>query len=164
MCSHIAMLILPIALTVVTNNPIGVGRWCRLRVGLGNLSVQIIVEAGEETFAQVHISNRINTLWEVNTSWHLTVSVSPLVLNTLHMPLIDNDDNLLLWALVNGLEQVLVTLIHEDLLEPWEEDVRALNKPVDHVWVAALLSELSRLRVCQPALNVSVLCYPVVVA
>jgi len=95
--------------------------------------VQVIVETLEETIAQVHISNRINTFREVHTSWQLAVSVSPLVLNTLHMPLVHNNDNLFLRALVNSREKILVSLINENLLEPWEEDVQVLNHPVDKV-------------------------------
>lgn len=101
--------------------------------------MQVVVETLEQTIAQVHVSNRINSLSELHTSWHLTVSVSPLMLNTLHVPLVYNDDNLLLRAFINGLEKILVTLIHENLLESWEEDVQVLNVPVDKIWVGTLL-------------------------
>ena len=97
--------------------------------------MQVVVETLEQTIAQVHVSNRINSLRELHTSRHLTVSVSPLMLNTLHMPLVYNDDNLLLRAFVNGLEKILITLIHENLLESWEEDVQVLNVPVHKVCV-----------------------------
>ena len=101
--------------------------------------MQVVVETLEETIAQVHVSDRINTLREVHTSWHLAVSVSPLMLNTLHMPLVYNNDNLFFRAFIDGLEKILVSLIDENLLESGEVDVQILDEPVNKIRVSTLL-------------------------
>ena len=101
----------------------------------------------EQTISQIHITNWVNTLWEVNTSWHLAESMRPLMLDTLHVPLVDDYHYFLLRTLVNSLEQILITLVDEDLFESWEVNVQILDVPVDHVWVHAFLGELRRLRV-----------------
>jgi hypothetical protein len=53
----------------------------------------------------------------------LTVSVGPFVLNTLHVPLVDDDNNSLVFAGVNLSEEILVSLVDKDGLELREEDV-----------------------------------------
>ena len=67
------------------------------------------------------------------------------MLNSFHMPLVDQDDNLLFWAGINCPEQIFVTLVDEDSLEVGEEDVSALNIPVDHVLIKTLFSILAGL-------------------
>lgn len=69
------------------------------------------------------------------------------MLDTLHVPLVDQDDNLLLLTFVNFLEQVLVSSINKDALEFWEENSQRLNIPVHEIWVQAFLRELRRLGV-----------------
>lgn len=69
------------------------------------------------------------------------------MLDAFHMPLVDNDHNLFLWALVDGLEEILVTFINENLFDSWEEDVNILNVPIDHVGIDALLRKLGWLGV-----------------
>lgn len=101
--------------------------------------MESIVKTLEQTITQVHITNGINSLWEVHTSWHLTISVSPLVLNSLHVPLVDDDHNFLLGALVNCLEKILISLVNEDLFESWEVNVHVLNIPVQYVRICTLL-------------------------
>lgn len=49
--------------------------------------------------------------------------MSPVVLNALHMPLVDDDHNFLLRALVDSLEQVVITLVDDDALDSREENV-----------------------------------------
>ena len=66
------------------------------------------------------------------------------MLNSFHVPLVDQDDNLLLWAGINCSEQIFVTLVDEDSLEVGEENVSTLDVPVDHVLIEALLSILAR--------------------
>lgn len=144
------MLILPVRLPVVTNDPVGKGRWGALGVSRGNFSVKRIVEALEETVTEVHVANRINTLRELYTAWELAVQVSPLVLNALHMPLVDHNNNSLLRTLINGLKEVLVTLIHKDLLQAREVNINVLDIPVDKVRIYALLRELVGLTVLLP--------------
>lgn len=101
-----------------------------------------VVETLEETVTEVHVANWIDSFRELNTAWELAVPVGPLVLDTLHVPLVDNDDNFLFRALINSLEEILIPLVHEDLLEAREVDVSVLDVPVDEVRVHALLREL----------------------
>lgn len=67
--------------------------------------------------------------------------VAPVVLDTLHVPLVDYCDYALALAVVDVLEEVLVTLVHEDLLHSGEEDICGLNIPVDQMLISAFLSE-----------------------
>ena len=63
--------------------------------------------------------------------------------NTFHMPLINNNNNSLSFTFINLLEKVLISLINENVLEFWEENIHVLDKPVYLVWVNTLLSKLS---------------------
>ena len=47
----------------------------------------------------------------------------PVVLNALHVPLVYDDNNFLLGALVDSLEQVIITLVNDNALDSGEEDV-----------------------------------------
>ena len=119
------MLILEVALTVITNDPIGIGAGCALRVGRGNLSVQVVVKSLEQTLTQVHIANRVDALGELNRARDLTISVAPVMLNTFQVPLVNKDDNFFAWLAlgVYFLEQLLVAFINNNLLEFGEENV-----------------------------------------
>ena len=64
-----------------------------------------------------------------------------MVLNTLEMPLVDEDDDLLSGALINLSEEILITLVNKNFLQSGEEDLCALNVPVDQVLIKALLCE-----------------------
>lgn len=64
------------------------------------------------------------------------------MLNTLHMPLVHNHHNLLVIASINGSEKIVISLINENLLESWEEDVHTLDIPVKEIRIHALLSKL----------------------
>jgi hypothetical protein len=48
----------------------------------------------EETVTKVHIANWIDTFREFDGARELSVSVTPLVLNAFHVPLVDKYDNL----------------------------------------------------------------------
>jgi len=67
----------------------------------------------EKTFSQVHVSDRVNVL-KLNRAGNLTVSVGPVVFDTLHVPLVDYDNDAVTLGLFNLLEQIFVSLIHED--------------------------------------------------
>ena len=125
------MLVLEVGLSVVTNDPVGVGGGCAV-FGLSrfDLSVQIVVEPVEETLAQVHVTDRVDALAEFDTAGDLAVAVSPVVLNALHVPLVDNDDHFLATGPVNLSKEVRVALIDHDLFDSGEEGVRRLNEPV----------------------------------
>jgi len=64
---------------------------------------------------------------------------APVVLDALKMPLVHKNDDLLALSGVDLLVKIKVTLINEDLLQSGEEDVCALDVPVDQVLVKALL-------------------------
>jgi predicted glycosyl hydrolase (DUF1957 family) len=42
----------------------------------------------EETFAQIHVADGVDTLWELNRTRKLSVSVTPVVLNAFQVPLV----------------------------------------------------------------------------
>ena len=62
--SHVSVFVLPVGLSMVTDDPVGVGRGCSLRVRRGNLSVQRVVESLEETLTQVHITDGVDGISE----------------------------------------------------------------------------------------------------
>ncbi len=95
----------------------------------------IVVKSLEETFPQVHITNGVDSISEVLASRDLTVSMSPVMFNTFHVPLIDNNYYFLAFALVNILEQIFITFVYEYLLHSWEEYVCTLYVPVDEIRV-----------------------------
>ena len=49
----------------------------------------------EETLTQIHVTNWINAFWEFYTAWELTIPVAPVVLNALHVPLVDDYNDFL---------------------------------------------------------------------
>ena len=121
--SHVSVLVLPVGLSVVTDDPIGIGRWCTFCVRAGNLSVERVVQALEKTLAEVHIADGINWLGEVHTAGELTIAVAPVVLDTFKMPLVNEDNDLLALRLINSSEKIFIALVNEDLLDLREEDV-----------------------------------------
>jgi hypothetical protein len=96
--SHISMFVLEVGLSVITNNPIGISGWSRLDVGRGNFSVEVVIKSLEKTVSEIHIANWVDALWEMHASWELTVSGGPVVFDSFHVPLVYNDNNLLLWS------------------------------------------------------------------
>jgi hypothetical protein len=58
------------------------------------------------------------------------------------MPLIDNNNNSFSFTFIYLFEEVLVSLINENILQLWEENITILDKPVHLIWVKALLREL----------------------
>lgn len=126
---------------MVTDDPVGVGRGGALGVGRGELSVEVVVEALEETLAQVQVADGVDGVGEVHRARQLPVVVAPMVLDALQVPLVDKDHNLVALSTVDLLVQILIALVHEDLLQSREEDLGALDVPVDEVLVEALLGE-----------------------
>lgn len=112
-----------------------------------------VVQPLEQTVLKVHVSDGVDALGEVHASWQLTVSGGPLVLDALHVPLVDHGNNALLRAAVDVLEEILVSLVDEDALVLWEVDVESLDVPVNQVGVQALLGELMRLRIVKTGDN-----------
>lgn len=139
------MLVLEVGLSVVTDDPVCVRRWGAARVGGRDLSVQGVVQPLEQTVSEVEVADWVDAFWEVHAPGVLAVSVGPVVLDALHVELVDDYHDSLLWAAVDGLKEVIVPLVDEYALELGEVDVQVLDEPVDHVRVQALLSELRRL-------------------
>ena len=108
--------------------------------------MESIVKSAEETISKIHIADRIDALREVNRAWHLTVVMGPVVLDTFHVPLVNNDNNFLVFRLIDSLEEVIISIVDEDFLELGEENVHALDVPIEEVLINAFLRELSRLR------------------
>lgn len=92
------MFVLEVGLSVITNNPIGISGWSRLDVGRGNFSVEVVIKSLEKTVSEIHIANWVDALWEMHASWELTVPGGPVVFDSFHVPLVYNDNNLLLWS------------------------------------------------------------------
>lgn len=104
-------------------------------MGGGDLSVDVVEEALEETLSQVQIADRINGLCESHGPGKLAVPVAPMVLNAFHVPLVHNYDYPLPFASINSLEEVFIALVNEYLLHFGEENIGCLNIPVDEVLV-----------------------------
>ena len=136
------MLVLEVGLSVVTDDPVGIGGWGTARFGRVDLSVQGVVQPLEQTVSEVKVSDWVDAVWEVDAPGVLAVSVGPVVLDAFHVELVHDYNDPLFWALVDGLEEILVSLVDEYALELGEVNIGVLDEPIDHVWVQALLSEL----------------------
>lgn len=68
--------------------------------------------------------------------------MAPVVLDTFHVPLVNNNDDLFAFALINVSEEIFISLINENFLESWEEDIHALDVPVDEVLIKAFFCEV----------------------
>jgi len=146
------MLILPIWFSVITYDPISICCWSSFGVWGGDFSVQSIVKPLEETVPEVHVADRVD-VFEVNTSWKLTVWVCPFMFNAFHMPLVYNYHNSFTFTFINLFEKVLISLINENALEFWEENICILDKPINLVWIQTLLRKLRWLRIMHSTSN-----------
>lgn len=133
-------------------------------LGRGNFSTLNVVETLEKTFTQVHVTDGINAFRELNGTRELSVSVAPVVFNTFHVPLIDNDDNFLALGTVNLFKKVLVLLINKDFLEVREESGSSLSEPINLMLVQAFLSKCSRSDQRDLVTVVNALIYPLRIA
>lgn len=134
------MLVLKVGLSVIANDPVGVGCGGSACVPRRNLSAQIIVQPIEQTFSKIHVSNGVDLFGDLNGARHLSVAVGPVVLNALHVPLVHHYDNLVALRTVNRPKQVIVLVVNQDLLQLREEDFSVLNVPVGRAGIHALLS------------------------
>ena len=64
-----------------------------------------------------------------------------MMLNSLHVPLVHNNNHILALSLINLTEQFFIFLVNKDLLELGEEDVCRLDEPVHQRGVEAFLSK-----------------------
>ena len=136
------MFVLPIGFPVITNNPIGICNWGSLSVGWSNFSMKSIVKSLEQTILQIHISDWIYTIWEWNTSWYLTISLSPVMLNSLHVPLVNDNNNFFMLWFINDSEKIIISLVDKDFFVFWEENIHRLDIPVNQMRIKTFLWKL----------------------
>ena len=116
---------------MIADDPVSVSRRrTSLLVSCCNLSVKVVVEPIKETLAEVHVTNWVYSLGEVDAARHLAIAMSPVMFNAFHVPLVDKNDNFLSLALVNHFEEIFITFINEYLLHLGEEEVARLDVPV----------------------------------
>jgi hypothetical protein len=79
--SHVSVFVLPVGLSVITDDPvcIGGGGWSLAR--RGDLSVYVVVKSLEETLSQIKVTDGVNAVLEDYAAGKLTVSVAPVVLD-----------------------------------------------------------------------------------
>lgn len=135
------MLVLEVRLPVVADDPVGVGAWHILLICAHHLTPMNIVETLEQTLAQVHVADRVDSLGELAGAGQLAVPVAPVVFNALQVPLINNDDDLFSLGGVDLLEELFVLLVYEDPLQVGEVFGSAGGVPIHQVLVHALLRE-----------------------
>jgi hypothetical protein len=134
--------ILEVRLSVITNNPIGISGWSRFNVCRGNFSVKVVVKSLEKTVSEIHITNWVDALWEVDASRKLTVSGCPVVLNSFHVPLVDNDNNFFLRCGIDMFEKIFISFVDEYSFQLWEVNIKILNVPVDLVLIETFFRKL----------------------
>ena len=88
MRSHVSVFVLEVCFSVITDDPVCVGSGVGLLLSARYMATQVVVQALEETFAQVHVADGVNAFWELNRTWQLTISVAPVMLNALQVPLV----------------------------------------------------------------------------
>ena len=74
-------------------------------------------------------------------SWKLTIPLAPEMFDTLHVPLVDDCNHCLALTLIYCSEEILVSLVDENLLDSWEEHIERLNVPVYEVLIQTLFGE-----------------------
>ena len=126
---------------MVTDDPIGVGCWRTASVFRRDFSMKRIVQFIEQTFSEVHVSNRVDGFCDEDRAGNLAVPVSPVVLNSLHVPLVDKYDDLVALSVINRSKQILIFIVDKDFLQAREEDLCVLDVPVGACGVHALFGE-----------------------
>ena len=114
------MFVLPVRFSMVTNDPVGEGRWSGFSVGGGDFSMKIVVKSVKKTCSEIHVTNWVNAFWEVNASWKLSVSSSPVVFNTFHVPLVYKYNNFLIFTFIDLFKKVFVSSVDKDSFKLWE--------------------------------------------
>ena len=117
------MLVLPVSFSMIPDDPISISNWGSLSISSSDFPVQSIVHPLEKTIFQIHISDLVDAFWESDASGHLPVSVSPVVLDALHVPLVYNYNDLFFGAFVDFSEQVVIFGVDKNSFEFWEEKV-----------------------------------------
>ena len=135
------MLVLEVRLPVVADDPVGVGAWHILLICANHLTPMNIVETLEQTLAQVHVADRVDSLGELAGAGQLAVPVAPVVLDAFHVPLVDDHDNFVALGVVDLFEKLGVALVHANSLPLGEEGGHRSDIPVHEVLVHALFGE-----------------------
>ena len=71
----------------------------------------------------------------MDASWHLTISLTPEMLDSLHVPLVNYCDYCLALAFIDCSEEILISLVYKYFFYSWEEHLERLNVPVNEVLV-----------------------------
>lgn len=114
------MFVLPVRFSMVTNDPVGESSWSGFSIGGGNFSMKIIVKSIKKTSSKIHVTNWVNAFWEVNTSWKLSISSSPVVFNTFHVPLVYKYNNFLVFTSIDLFKKVFVSSVNKGSFKLWE--------------------------------------------
>ena len=85
--------------------------------------MKVVVQPIKQTFAEVHVANWIDSFREFDTTRNLSIAMSPVMLNALHVPLIDYNNNFVSLSCVNHFKEILITFINENLLHLGEENI-----------------------------------------
>ena len=85
--------------------------------------MKVVVHPLEEATSQIHVSNWVNRLLEYNASWDLAISMTPMMLNSFQVPLVNNCYYSLAFTLIDSLEKILISLVYKYLLDFREEHI-----------------------------------------
>jgi len=133
--------VLPVRLAMVSDNPVRISGRLLATMSSSDVSMEVVVEAIEETFSKVHISDGVNAFGEFYRARNLAEAGSPVVFDSFHVHLVDDNNDFVTFGLLNLGEEVFVTLINENFFELREENIGGLDVPVHHVGVNAFLRE-----------------------
>jgi len=112
-----------------------------------------------QAFLEIHITDGVDSFWELNASWKLTIPCAPLVFDTLHVPLVNQHHHSVTFTLVNCLEEIHITLVDKNPLKLREVNISSLNVPVDCIGVQTLFCERLRTDVPQLGLHTRIFIY-----
>lgn len=99
------------------------------------MSLQSIPEHIKKTSSQIHVSDRIDWFFKLNTSRLLAVTSAPHVLDSFHMPLIDKNNDLFVVVPIYFVEKILVFLINEDSFARREHQFKVFYEPVKSILI-----------------------------
>ena len=139
--SHVSVLILKVWLPIVACNPVCVCAWSWLWLCTRYFPVKSVIHSLEETFSEVEVSNWVDWLFKLYTSWNLSIPIRPVMFNAFEMPLIDDNNYLFMRTPINFLEEAFISLIDKDMFKLWEEDIQWANIPIYQVLIQAFLSK-----------------------
>ena len=139
---HVSVLVTPILFSVVRVHHVRVRRRHRLRVCALDLSLEGVVHHVEETLSQVHVSDWVDFFSDELASRQLSELVSPQVLDTLHVPLVDDGYNSLVFVVLDDLfVESDVSLVNEKSLEAWNQNFESFDVPTQQIAINSCFCE-----------------------